>query len=74
MIVRCDKHAPSQQQHYVQAHRVNPIGYPHTAAICGRYGCTDPGRVLLQDHEWERYQRGERVFAGMYDFTKIRVE
>jgi hypothetical protein len=34
----------------------------------------DPGRVLLQDHEWESYQRGERVFEGRGDFTKIRVE
>jgi len=30
--------------------------------------------VLLQDHEWDKYQRGERIFAGRYDFTKVRVE
>jgi hypothetical protein len=76
MIVRCENHAAlgQVQRHYPHAHSVNPVGYPHTAAICGRVGCKDPGRVLLQDHEWERYKRGERIFAGRNDLTKIRVE
>jgi hypothetical protein len=78
MIVRCENHAAWVQKYdtrgYAYAHSVNPVGYPDTAAICGRVGCENPGRVLLQDHEWESYQLGERIFAGRYDFTKVRVE
>jgi hypothetical protein len=75
MIVRCENHAALvQKKHYARARSVNPVGYPHSAAICGRCGCKNPGRVLLQDHEWKRYQRGERIFAGRDNFTKVRVE
>ena len=76
MIVRCENHAALMQvqRHYTRGYTVNPVGYPHTAAICGRRGCKDPGRVLLLDHEWDKYQRGERIFAGRNNVTKVRVE
>ena len=70
MLVRCDKH-PSILAY---THKVTPLGYPNTAAICGRPGCFKPGRVLLKDHEWRRYEEGERIFVGPNNFTKIRVE
>jgi len=54
MLVRCDDH-PSDADY---RHTVNPVGYPNTAAVCGRPQCTKPGRVLLKDDEWKLYQRG----------------
>jgi hypothetical protein len=56
------------------AYSVHPVGYPRTAAICGRAGCTKAGRVLLRKHEWHLYVSGQRIFAGRENFTKIRVE
>jgi len=60
MLVRCDDH-PSIPDY---RHKVNPVGYPDTAAICGRPGCTKPGRVLLKDDEWKLYQQGQHVIEG----------
>jgi len=74
MLVRCDliDHRPSDEHGY--SHTVNPIGYPNTAAVCGRPECSNPGRVLLKDAEWKLYQNGQRVFEGPNRFTKIQVE
>jgi hypothetical protein len=42
MLVRCESH-PSKNYRFT----ANPVGYPKTAAICGR--CGNPGKVLLND-------------------------
>ena len=52
MLVRCEKH-PSKPYHYT----ANPVGYPRTAAVCGR--CENPGKVLLNEAEWRQYQAGQ---------------
>jgi len=56
MLVRCEKH-PSK----TYSHKVKPLGYPHTAAICGR--CDNPGMILLNVAEWKAYQSGQTVFS-----------
>lgn len=75
-LVRCDKkHSPPKRKkkhRYVQA--VQPIGYPNTAAICGREGCREPGLVWLNVQESEEYQRGERIFDFQHAGAKIRVQ
>jgi hypothetical protein len=71
MIVRCDSHPSTRAPEY--RHRVDPVGYPSTAAICGIGGCTNPGRILLKDPEWKAYQEGERVFGANNNFTKVRA-
>jgi len=48
MVVRCESH-PSKNYRFT----ANPVGYPKTAAICGR--CGKPGKVLLNDAEWGQY-------------------
>jgi hypothetical protein len=70
MLVRCDVH-PSKPDY---GHRVDPIGYPNTAAICGIKGCSNPGRILPKDVEWKAYQHGERIFGANNNFTKVRAQ
>lgn len=50
---------------------VLPIGYPETAAICGR--CNAPGVVWLDEEEADCYEQGERIFQASNAFTKIKV-
>lgn len=71
MIVRCDSHPSIRQPEY--RHRVDPVGYPSTAAICGIGGCANPGRILLKDPEWKAYQEGKRDFGANNNFTKVRA-
>jgi hypothetical protein len=70
MLIRCDDH-PSPERY---SHQVDPVGYPDTAAICGRVLCTKPGRILLNDAEWKRYQGGQRIMEGPNNFTKIKAK
>ncbi len=69
MLVRCHEH-PSGSDY---RHSVEPVGYPNTAAICGRLGCENPGKILFKEAEWKSYQAGERCIAGPNAFTKIRA-
>ncbi len=66
MLVRCDDH-PSQQYQ----HRVDPVGYPDTAAICGR--CDNPGRILLSEKEWVAYQTGRRIFDFNSNIMQVQA-
>ncbi len=52
MLVRCEKH-PSKPYHYT----ANPVGYPRTAAVCGR--CENPGKVLLNEAEWDNTKQAK---------------
>jgi len=70
MLVRCDDH-PSKERYH---HQVDPVGYPETAAICGRPDRSKPGRILLDDAEWEKYQSGQRIIVGPNNFTKIKAK
>ena len=69
MLVRCVNH-PSE----AYSHSVDPIGYPDTAAVCGRSGCEKPGKILLKDTEWAAYGSGQRVFGANNNFTKVRAK
>ena len=42
---------------------VKPLGYPTTAAMCGRSECGHPALIWLLDDERAAYDNGERVFA-----------
>lgn len=62
-IIRCEDH-PVQVKRakntYVR--RVEPVGYPDTAAICGRNDCENPGYVWLTREEYQRFKKGIRYF------------
>ena len=46
----------------ISGQAVQPVGYPESAIICGRVGCTNPGLLWLEESEWRDYQQGERIF------------
>ena len=64
-LVRCDKHGEPEGRVYKYATKKDPIGYPDTAAICGRKGCRNPGRLYLTEDEADEYRRGERIFPSV---------
>lgn len=70
--MRCDKHPPTGGKYTASA---SPIGYPHTAAICGKVGCESPARLWLSKQERADHERGVRIFnIRTYSATvKIRV-
>lgn len=53
--------------------RVEPLGYPTTAAVCGTAECTQPGLVWLTDEELAQFNRGERCFRVKTFTVKVRV-
>jgi hypothetical protein len=76
-IARCDKHTPAGTRHagikYVYKAWALPLGYPETAAICGREDCEGPARLWLTELECADHQRGVRIFGIRTNFAKIRV-
>ena len=73
-IVRCGKHPVRLDiatNKYVK--RVEPIGYPNTAAICGTAACEESGLVWLTDEELEQFNRGVRYFRVKTFTIKVKV-
>jgi hypothetical protein len=71
-LVRCEKkHGPPARGNYVMS--VKPVGYPDTAAICGRKGCEYPGLVWLTGEEQAAYRKGQRIFAVPSAAVKIKA-
>jgi hypothetical protein len=57
-LVRCANHKPNgDKKNYVAD--VNPIGYPRTAAICGRKECPKPGKAQRHNDFRNGQQRCE---------------
>lgn len=69
MLSRCNGHVhgggPQERKGgYTYVAAVEPIGYPDTAATCGRPGCKEPALIFLDDHQyWQFQHQGERVFG-----------
>lgn len=73
-IVRCDNHPVDPKRAtntYVM--RVKPLGYPQTAAICGRSSCELPGLVWLTSEELSGFRTGERYFRVKTYTVKVKV-
>lgn len=75
-LVRCEEHYPDPERtkrNYVVA--VEPVGFPDTAAICGRKNREhdNPGVVVLHESEYELYKQGQRVFDPNTASVDIRV-
>ena len=72
-IVRCIEHLPKGQKHeYVLS--LEPVGYPETAAICGRSECEESGLVWLTEDERHAYLDGQRIFGVNTNAVDIRVK
>ncbi len=55
-IARCERHTPTGTKHNYRAYAL-PIGFPETAAICGRVGCEESARVWLTNDDQVAFQR-----------------
>ena len=71
-IARCEKHTPEGVKYHYGAYAL-PLGFPVTAAVCGRTGCEAPARVWLADEERAQYAKGIRVFGIQTFSAKLRV-
>jgi len=73
-IVRCENHPVNlslARNRYVR--RVEPAGYPDSAAICGKIDCRQAGFLWLSEEEWQARQRGERFFEIHTQTAKIKA-
>lgn len=73
-ICRCLKlHSPPSKGDCKVAY-VKPMGYPKTAAICGRVGCFNIGVVWLDKDDVKKYKKGQRIFPIHTHKIKVKVD
>lgn len=71
-LVRCLQHPPTGRGTlYIKS--VPPVGYPATAAICGRAGCEAAGMVWLKHDEALAWEDGQTIISIPNMVTKIQV-
>jgi hypothetical protein len=70
-LARCETHPPSNPEKYVRFSL--PMGFPETAAICGRVECQRLARILLTEAEIRDHARGVRVFRLDTHTIKVRI-
>ena len=51
-----------------------PVGFARTAAVCGKPGCENAGKLWLTSDEHTAYQSGQTVFEVKTRTVKIAVE
>ena len=73
-LVRCIDHGRPGGGKRTYVISVKPVGYPKTAAICGRSGCQRPGLVWLDEEDKRTYDNGERIVRVPNSAVKIKVE
>ena len=73
-LVRCEMHGRPRGRTQQYSIAVKPLGYPRSAALCGRQACQDAGLVWLTEDEARAYRRGERVFSVPNAAVKVLVE
>lgn len=52
---------------------VEPIGFPHSALVCGSRGCEQPAFVWLEGAEKMDFDSGVRVFAVGDGHARVRA-
>ncbi|MFC2017153.1 hypothetical protein ACFLUD_01915 [Chloroflexota bacterium] len=73
-IVRCKEHpVQANQAKDVYVRRAKPMGFPNTAAICGRRHCNNPCYVWLTLEEHDQFIRGKRNYALDTALVSLRV-
>ena len=73
-LVRCNHHGKPKGRTVTYVQSVKPLGWPDTAAICGRSGCEEPGLIWLSVEETRAYAKGQRVFGFNNAAMKVRAE
>lgn len=72
-IARCEIHPIQRDTKEPYKEYALPLGYPDTAAICGRVGCENPARVWLTPDEIKQHKGGKRVFGVKTHSIRVRV-
>jgi hypothetical protein len=66
-LVRCEDCGvkPKGQGKYTRDYvrHVLPVGHPHSAIICGKPTCMNPGLIWLEEKESKAYSKGQRIFS-----------
>jgi len=73
-LVRCQFHGKPEGRSRSYARSVKPLGWPDTAAICGRADCEKPGWIWLTNDEDLSYKQGQRIFGFNNASMKVRSE
>jgi hypothetical protein len=73
-LVRCENHGWPEGRTRTYIRSVEPIGFPETAAICGRHGCENPGLIWLEPQEAAGYEAGQRVFHSESSTMRVRAK
>ena len=73
-LVRCENHGKPKGRSRSYACSVKPLGWPDTAAICGRADCEKPGLIWLTENENLSYKQGQRIFEFNNASMKVRAE
>ena len=72
-LVRCNNHGKPKGRSLTYSFSVKPVGWPKTAATCGRAGCEDPGLIWPTEAEWQTYLAGQRMFGFNNASMKVRA-
>ncbi len=73
-LVRCDARGKPTGRTRTYVESVEPLGYPDTAAICGRKACEHPGMVWLEIGESQAYRSSQRIFSVPNAAVKVKVK
>jgi hypothetical protein len=72
ILCRCSDHSPPKSNVYVGF--AYPLGGNQTSTICGSTHCDHKALVWMDDDAAKAYGKGERVFAGPNNFTKVEID
>jgi hypothetical protein len=72
-IARCEQHPIQRDTKEPYNAYALPLGFPETAAICGRVGCENPAQIWLTPEEIEQHRTGQRVFGVKTHSIRVRV-
>ncbi len=74
-LSRCfEKHSPPMGRNgNVYVDFAFPVGYPDTALVCGRPGCSHSGLVWMNKEELAAFNNGAAIFQGPNNFAQMKV-
>ena len=72
-LVRCEECGKPKGRTRKYIREVKPLNYPDTTLICGSAGCTNPGMVWLEAHEWRQYTDNKKRIFEPHSYQCPRV-
>ena len=76
VLCRCEIHAPSSKKLHRYTHRAEPMGFPDTSSICGRWqiGCQNPGYIYMTDDAVDAFKKGKRIFRYATNVSQVQLK